>query len=83
MSLVQPQLVVCQFFSLKKPGSERRLQLLHHLDLQLPFAMASKARVRFKLAQACEKLLPLEAKELYETALDETEIVLLSCIIVW
>lgn len=41
--------------------------------------MASKASVRFKLAQACEKLLPLEAKELYETALDETEIVLLSC----
>lgn len=29
----------------------------------------------FKLAQACEKLLPAEAKQLYQLALDETEIV--------
>ena len=55
---------------------QQRLHTLKRIDVALPFAMASKARIRFKLAQACEKLLSSEAKELYEVALDETEIVL-------
>ena len=37
--------------------------------------MASKARVRFKLAQVAEKSRPQEAMELYQLALDETDIV--------
>lgn len=53
-----------------------RLQLLQRLDMSLPLAMASKARVRFKLAQVAEKSMPQEAIQLYQLALDETDIVL-------
>jgi hypothetical protein len=52
-----------------------RLQLLQRLDMSLPLAMASKARVRFKLAQVAEKSMPQEAIQLYQLALDETDIV--------
>ncbi|CAK9072899.1 Phosphoglycolate phosphatase [Durusdinium trenchii] len=55
---------------------QQRLHKLKQVDVALPFAMASKARVRFRLAQACERPLPSEAKKLYEDAFDETDIVL-------
>ncbi|CAE7276464.1 GLTP1 [Symbiodinium sp. CCMP2592] len=62
------------------PPLRERLQALKAIDTALPFAMAAKARVRFSLAQACEAAVDQglfeEAKMLYETALDETEIVL-------
>ena len=38
-----------------------RLQLRQRLDMSLPLAMASKARVRFKSAQVAEKSMPQEA----------------------
>eukprot|EP00435_Cladocopium_sp_Y103_P007423 s5029_g2.t1 len=53
-----------------------RLQLLQRLDGSTPFAMASKARLRFKLAQVAEQSMPEEAVQLYQLALDETELVL-------
>lgn len=56
---------------------------LARLDAVLPFAMASKARLRARLAQACEENCrntpgPMfsEAAELYEASLDETFLVL-------
>ncbi|CAE8623835.1 unnamed protein product [Polarella glacialis] len=59
----------------------KKLEALLQLDKLLPFAMAEKARVRFKLAQACEECsdaepLLLEARDLYTAALEETELVL-------
>ncbi|CAJ1419127.1 unnamed protein product [Effrenium voratum] len=55
---------------------EKRLKVLRDIDEALPFAMAVKARVRFKVAQACEALLAQAAQQLYALALDENEVVL-------